>query len=59
MVIRGVGDARGGLEFGVERYFVPEGTETPSARDLTVQLRVGADHRPRIETVFLNGERWP
>ncbi|MEO6595846.1 MAG: GDYXXLXY domain-containing protein [Planctomycetota bacterium] len=47
------------LEFGIERYFVPEGTETPAAKDITVRLRVGNDGAPRIETVYVNGVRWP
>ncbi len=31
------------LRFGVERYFVPEGTETPDWNELTVRLRIGDD----------------
>ena len=45
--------------FGVEKYFVPEGTPTPAPEDLTVRLRVGGDGRARIETVYLRGEPWP
>ncbi len=45
--------------FGIERYFVPEGTETPSWEDLTVRLRVGRDGRARIEEVYLRGVPWP
>ena len=45
--------------FGIERYFVPEGTETPDWEDLTVRLRVGRDGRPRIEEVYLSGVPWP
>ena len=47
------------LVFGIERYFVPEGTETPHWEDLTVRLRVGRDGRPRIEAVYLSGVPWP
>ena len=47
------------LEFGIEKYFVPEGTETPEAKELTVRLRVGSDGTPRIETVYRNGVPWP
>jgi len=50
---------RSRLVFGIERYFVPEGTETPDWEDLTVRLRVGRDGRPRIEEVFLRGVPWP
>jgi uncharacterized membrane-anchored protein len=46
------------IEFGVERYFVPEGSETPNQRDITVLLRIGADGSPRIDTVFVKGVRW-
>lgn len=59
VVIRGSGDGPGRLGFGIEKYFVPEGTETPNARDITVRLRIGEDHRPRIETVYLRGKPWP
>jgi uncharacterized membrane-anchored protein len=45
--------------FGVEEYFVPEGTETPKQRDTTVRLRVGADGRLRIEGVLVKGQPWP
>lgn len=47
------------LRFGIEEYFVPEGTETPAARDLTVRLRVGNDGRARIEQVYVKGVPWP
>jgi uncharacterized membrane-anchored protein len=45
--------------FGVEQYFVPEGTETPALRDTTVRLRVGKDGRVRIESVLVKGKPWP
>jgi uncharacterized membrane-anchored protein len=46
--------------FGVEEYFVPEGTETPPRmEDLTVRLRVGTDGGARIETVYNRGQPWP
>jgi uncharacterized membrane-anchored protein len=51
--------APGRFLFGIERYFVPEGTETPDWQDLTVRLRVGRDGRPRIEEVYLEGAPWP
>lgn len=59
VVIRGTAEGGGRLDFGIGRYFVPEGTETPSASEITVRLRVGSDHRPRIETVYKNGQPWP
>jgi uncharacterized membrane-anchored protein len=46
-------------DFGVERFFVPEGTETPKQKDVTVRLRVGKDGRVRIEQVLVKGKPWP
>jgi uncharacterized membrane-anchored protein len=51
--------ARWRYDFGVEKYYVPEGTETPPLERLTVRLRVGADGSARIEEVYLDGKRWP
>ena len=45
--------------FGVEQYFVPEGTETPAVSDLTVRLRVGRTGTARIEQVYVKGAAWP
>jgi uncharacterized membrane-anchored protein len=47
------------LEFGIERYFVPEGTPTPEIDDLTVRLRVADDGSVRIEKVYLHDRPWP
>jgi len=51
--------APGRILFGIDRYFVPEGTPTPSRRSMTVRLRVGDDGRPRIEEVYVDGVPWP
>lgn len=59
IVMRGRAENEWRASFGIERYFVAEGTETPNLRDLTVRLRVGEDHRPRIEEVLLDGHPWP
>jgi len=54
------GRARGGrYVFGVEQYFVPEGTATPAVSDLTVRLRVGPSGTARIEQVYVRGAAWP
>jgi uncharacterized membrane-anchored protein len=54
------GRARGSrYEFGVERYFVPEGSETPAVSDLTVRLRVSEGGTVRIEQVYVRGAPWP
>lgn len=44
--------------FGIERFFVPEGSATPDPEAVRVRLRV---HQgvPRIEAVYVDGERWP
>jgi len=47
------------LVFGTEKYFVPEGTETPSWSDTTVRLRVSADGEVRIQQVLVRGKPWP
>lgn len=54
------GRARGRrYTFGVEQYFVPEGTATPTVSDLTVRLRVGPTGMARIEHVYVKGAAWP
>lgn len=45
--------------YGIEQYFVPEGSPTPAQSDTTVRLRVGRDGKPRIETVLVQGKPWP
>lgn len=45
--------------FGIEKYFVPEGTETPSVRDMRIWLRVSPEGIPRIEQVLVKGQPWP
>ena len=59
VVIRGRDESYNELSFGVERYFVPEGTETPDPSEITVRLRIGDDHRARIERVYVKGKPWP
>jgi uncharacterized membrane-anchored protein len=54
------GRARGSrYTFGVEQYFVPEGTATPAVSSLTVRLRVGPTGTARIEQVYVSGAAWP
>jgi len=45
--------------FGIEKYFVPEGTETPPQNDTTVRLRVSPDGTVRIDQVLVRGNPWP
>jgi len=45
--------------FGIEKYFVPEGTGTPQQSDTTVRLRVSGDGTVRIQQVLVRGNPWP
>ena len=45
--------------FGIEKFFVPEGSETPRQGDTTVKLRVSADGAVRIQQVLVSGNPWP
>lgn len=47
------------LEFGVERFFVPEGKGTPSFKTLEVEASVSATHRLYIRRVLLDGKAYP
>lgn len=47
------------IEYGIESYFVPEGTATPAAHRLTVRLRIGMHGIARIEQVYLDAVPWP
>jgi len=58
VALRGRYDRFGRILYGIERFFVAEGRETPPARDLTVRLRIGDDGRARIETVYVRGLAW-
>lgn len=53
------GQGEYGLRFGVEKYFVPEGTETPDPKDITVRLRINDRGRARIEEVYVKDKPWP
>jgi uncharacterized membrane-anchored protein len=44
------------LEYGLEKYFVREGTGTPPRGKLTVQAAVPASGRAQIKAVFLDGK---
>ena len=43
------------VEFGLERYYVQEGTGNPRGK-LTVQVAVGAEGKPVIKQVFIDGK---
>jgi uncharacterized membrane-anchored protein len=59
VVLRGTAKSSQSIEYGIESYFVPEGTETPNTNRLTVRLRIGKQGVARIEEVYLNGVPWP
>jgi len=59
VLIRGIFKTRDSLSFGIEKYFVPFGTDTPKVDSITVRLRIGNDYQPRIEKVYVNGRPWP
>lgn len=50
---------RSRIIFGIEQYFVPEGSPTPDNADITVRLRIGNDGSPRIEQVYVRDKPWP
>lgn len=43
------------VEYGLERYYVQEGTGNPRGK-LTVQVAVGAEGKPVIKQVFIDGK---
>lgn len=53
----GFGDLR--LDYGIERYFVPEGRGTPRFQVMEVEASVSAQHRLYIRRVFLDGKQFP
>jgi uncharacterized membrane-anchored protein len=59
VAIQGTAENPWRLLFGIEKFFVPEGTQLPNQRDITVRLRVGNDGKPRIEQVYVKGVPWP
>lgn len=59
ILIKGTLGRRNNIRYGIEKYFVPEGTSEPDISDLTVQLDVYENGKARISQVFLNGQTWP
>jgi uncharacterized membrane-anchored protein len=47
------------VEYGIERYFVPEGKGTPGDGVITVDAVVLPSRDLRIKTVYLDGESYP
>ncbi|MBI5769968.1 MAG: GDYXXLXY domain-containing protein [Verrucomicrobia bacterium] len=47
------------LDYGIERYFVPEGKGTPRFKLMEVEASVSAAHRLQIKRVLLDGRVYP
>ena len=47
------------LDYGIERFFVPEGRGTPQFKTLEVEASVSDAHRLYIRRVWLDGKRFP
>ncbi len=47
------------ITYGIEKYFVKEGTKEPNHESLTVKLDVYEDGKVRIAQVFLDDKIWP
>jgi len=58
VVIRGKRD-RGSIKYGIERYFVPEGTKEPNREDAAVELNIYDGGLTRISKVYVNEKEWP
>ncbi|CAM2834834.1 GDYXXLXY domain-containing protein [Rariglobus hedericola] len=47
------------LDYGIERFFVPEGRGTPRFTTLEVEAAVSGAHRLYIRHVWLDGKKFP
>lgn len=47
------------LDYGIERFFVPEGKGTPTFKTMDVEASVSATHQLYIRRVWLDGKRFP
>ncbi len=47
------------LEYGIERFFVPEGRGTPQFTRIEVDVSISATHRLYIDRMLLDGRRFP
>lgn len=48
-----------GLEYGIERYYVPEGQGSPKFKTIEVEAAVGPGGRLYIRRVLLDGKAYP
>jgi len=47
------------IDYGIERFFVPEGRGSPRFTTLEVEASVSGDHHLYIRRVWLDGKRFP
>jgi uncharacterized membrane-anchored protein len=47
------------VDYGIERYFVPEGKGSPRFKKVEVEVSVSPEHRLYIKRVLLDGKAYP
>jgi len=47
------------VEYGIERYYVPEGKGTPPGGRIEAEVRLTADGRPHLARLFVDGRPYP
>lgn len=48
-----------GIDYGIERYFVPEGKGAPPFKTMHVRAAVSADHRLYLKELLVDGHPYP
>jgi len=59
VLVRATLNRSGRVDYGIGKYFVPEGKGTPRFTLLEVEVTVGAGQRLQIKRVLLDGESYP
>lgn len=59
VLIKGRRDSWNIIIYGIEKYFVPEGTEEPDRNNTIVELDIYKSGKSRIHQVFVDGKPWP
>jgi uncharacterized membrane-anchored protein len=57
--VKGWRGERGGVDYGIETYYVPEGKGTPRFKTIEVEATVGPTHRLQIKRVLVDGRSYP
>jgi uncharacterized membrane-anchored protein len=47
------------VDYGIEKYFVPEGKGTPTFNEMVVEATVSRQHRLGIKRLLLDGQPYP